>query len=57
LAIEACTRALDDAGRTTADLGGLSAFVADPGSVGTIALQDAMGLELAWFAQCDIGPS
>jgi acetyl-CoA acetyltransferase len=57
LAIEAVSRALDDAGLSRQDIDGLAAFNPDQGSVGALQLQDAMGLELSWFAQCDIGPS
>ena len=57
LAIEATTRALDSAGLTRDDIDGLVAFVPDEGSVGTVPLQDALGIEVTWFAQCDIGPS
>jgi acetyl-CoA acetyltransferase len=57
LALEAAIRALDDAGLGRSDIDGAAAFIPDQGSVGTLQLQDAMGLELEWFAQCDIGPS
>ena len=57
LAIEATTRALADAGLSRDDIDGLVAFVPDQGSVGTVPLQDALGVEVTWFAQCDIGPS
>ena len=57
LAIEATTRAINDAGLSRDDIDGLVAFVPDEGSVGTVPLQDALGIEVTWFAQCDIGPS
>ena len=57
LAIEATTRALDDAGLSRDDVDGLASFIPDQGSVGAVQLQDALGLKLNWFVQCDIGPS
>lgn len=57
LAIEATRRAIDDAGLTRDDIDGIVVFRPDEGSAGALEIQDAMGLKVEWFAQCDVGPS
>lgn len=57
LAIEATTRAIADAGLTRDQVDGIVVFRPDEGSAGALEIQDAMGLQVDWFAQCDIGPS
>jgi acetyl-CoA acetyltransferase len=56
LAAEGCLAAIADAGLTRDDIDGAAAFFTQ-GSAGTLQLMDALGLEVDWFAQLDIGPS
>jgi acetyl-CoA acetyltransferase len=57
LATDAACRAIADAGLVREQIDGLVSFVPDSGCAHSLEVQDAMGLELDWFAQCDIGPS
>lgn len=63
LTVEACTRALADAGLTTADIDGLVAWPGEwpaaPGFCGPAAgrVKDALGLEPSWYAALQDGPS
>jgi acetyl-CoA acetyltransferase len=57
LATDAVKRAIADAGLTRDDIDGIVVFRPDEGSAGALEIQDAMGLKVEWFAQCDMGPS
>lgn len=57
LTLQAILGAIDYAGLTPADIDGLASFQAGADSPSTMEVQDALGLELDWFANCGIGPS
>jgi len=57
LAIEASLAAVGSAGLDRTDIDGLAAFLSGAGSVAALEVQDALGLELEWFATNGIGPS
>src|ERR1700679_171719 len=57
LAVEACMRALDDAGLSPKEIDGLAVFTPDEGSATLPDIQDCLGLELDWFVDTRVGPS